>query len=109
VYCPICGDHMDTEGATFECVRGEMVLSMDMAKGLHESFVARSVPPIEPTRVPSPSFRWGGIWFCPGCGIQMEDVAGTNGVKCSQCGGNLGPFIYMLIERHFHRSGDGSG
>jgi hypothetical protein len=45
MYCPICGDRMDTEGETLKCVRGEMVLSMDMAKGLHESFVARSVPP----------------------------------------------------------------
>jgi hypothetical protein len=79
-------------------------LSKDlMAKGLYQSFVARSVRPIEPTPA---SFRRGGVWFCPGCGIQMEDAPGTNGVKCTQCGGNLGPFIYKLVELHPHRFGD---
>jgi tRNA(Ile2) C34 agmatinyltransferase TiaS len=106
MYCPKCGDPMDAEGATFKCARGEMILSMDMAKGLHESFVAPTVPPQKPTHLESPSFRSGGDWFCPGCGVQMEDIPGTNGVKCSQCGGNLGPFIYMLIELHPHRFGD---
>jgi hypothetical protein len=104
MHCPKCGDAMDEDDATAKCVRGEMELSQFLAKGLHDSFVARSVAPKQP--VPSKAFRWGGSWFCPGCGVLMSEVPDTNGVICPDCGGNLGPFIYQLIEHHPHRFGD---
>lgn len=83
-----------------------MPLSLSMGKGLYESFVARSVPPKDPIRT---GFRWGGTWYCPGCGVQMQEVSGTNGVVCPKCGGNLGPFIYRLVELHPHRFGGKRG
>lgn len=80
-----------------------MLLTQHMAKCLHESFIARSVPPKEP--IPTDSFRWGGTWYCPGCGVQMQEIPATNGVVCPKCGGTLGPFLYRLVERHPHRFG----
>jgi len=103
MYCPKCGDALKEDGEFLACERGEMQLSQHLAKGLFDSFVTRSVPPKEP--VPS-TFRWGGTWFCPCCGVAMQEAVGTNGIICPKCGGILGPFIYQLIEFHPHRFGD---
>jgi hypothetical protein len=73
MYCPKCGARMDAEGEIFKCVRGEMVLSMDLAKGLYQSFVARSVPPIEPTPSIVPSGR----------GLVLSRMRDSNG-RCSR-------------------------
>ena len=103
MYCPKCGDELDESGTEIQCVRGQMGLSQHLARGLYASFVARTVPPRE---LGPASFRWGGVWFCPGCGIEMKEVVGTNGVLCPACKGNLGPFIYEIVEFHPHRFGD---
>jgi hypothetical protein len=102
MFCPKCGDAMSEDGPEIECVRGQMGLSQFLAKRLSDSFVARSVPPKEPVPI---GYRIGGTWFCPGCGVEMEEVAGTNGMICPDCKGNLGPFIFELVEFHPHRFG----
>lgn len=104
MYCPMCGDKLKQDGETFTCMRGELDLTVHMARLLHASFVERSVPPKQPVAI---KFRMGGTWFCPGCGVQMQEASGTNGVICPKCGGNLGPFLYELIEFNTpHRNGD---
>lgn len=103
MYCPKCGDVLVEEGATYSCRRGEMQMSQHMANCLRDSFVLRCVPPEQAVAT---SFRWGGQWYCPGCGVLMSEITGTNGVECPRCRGNLGPFIYGLIEHNPHKFGD---
>jgi hypothetical protein len=96
------GDELKEEGRSFTCVRGGMALVQSTAKGLYETFISRAIPFKGPVKSDRESF-WGGEWFCPACGIQMEVVPWTKGMRCPQCGGNLGPFIYWLIEAHYHK------
>jgi len=84
-------------------VRGEMLLTQQIANGLREAFIARTVPRKKPTPA---TFHSGGTWFCPSCGVPMQEISGTNGVVCPKCCGNLGLFLYWLIERHPHRFGN---
>jgi len=81
-----------------------MELSKHMAELLFDAFIAQSVPPKDPVR--PKSFRWGGAWFCLRCEKQMDEAVDSNAVQCQVCGGNLGPFIYELIEFHPHRFAD---
>jgi len=100
MHCPYCGDSLKEQNGTFICVGGEMELSKHAGDGIYESFILRSSPPKQP--VPS-TFRWGGHWFCPACGIEMEQTLNANGMLCPRCRGNLGPFIYELIEFNPHK------
>jgi hypothetical protein len=117
MYCPKCGDLMEETDASdfrelygptcrimYRCARGDMYLSPKMATDLYDSFVAKTAPPAKPA---PQSFRWGSGWHCPLCGVPMEELKGTNAVLCPICGGNLGPFIYHLVELHPHRSDNG--
>jgi hypothetical protein len=116
MYCPKCGELMEEiewygstelrKEVTYKCPRGYMELSLDLAKRLHEAFIARSVPPKEPVATGRSSFFWGGNWFCPACGVSMKEIQGTTAVVCPNCRGNLGPFIYHLIELHPHSPRD---
>jgi DNA-directed RNA polymerase subunit RPC12/RpoP len=100
MYCPYCGDLLKEKNGTFVCVRGETELSPHVGRGIYDSFILKSVP----HKKPAPStFRWGGHWYCPACGMEMEQLPGTNGMICSHCSGNLGPFIYELIELNWHK------
>ena len=93
-------DTLVQQDTHFRCERGDMTLSVHMARHLWTSFIDHSEPHREP--VPS-TFRWGGNWFCPHCGVKMREIASTNGVLCPKYGGNLGPMIYELIEFNYHR------
>jgi hypothetical protein len=84
---------------TFMCVAGDMPLSRHLHDELSAVFVhrARSARPR--------SLDWGGVWFCPGCGV--EATTDQQHVRCGQCGEYLDEFLYELVEIHPHRSGDG--
>ena len=85
------------------CVSGDMWLSQMMERGLREVFVEESRPAmVKPRRE---GFRWGGRWFCPRCGVEMQE--GQDSVTCPRCGKQLDEFIYELMELHPHLRPDG--
>jgi hypothetical protein len=43
----------------------------------------------------------GGRWFCPGCGVRMQEVEGR--IACPVCDRCLNEFVIGLIERHPHQ------
>lgn len=93
----MCGVPMTAtgDGATLECVPGRMELSAVLRDGLVEVFVERRR---SAKRV---AFRWGGQWFCPGCGVPM--LVDDEHVRCPRCGEHLDEFVYQLVEIHPHR------
>jgi tRNA(Ile2) C34 agmatinyltransferase TiaS len=103
MYCPKCGDRMETHGDKLKCTQGEMELTLDMATGLRESFgeTGTSVA----SKTPRPPSRRSG-WFCPGCGVPMKETSEPRGVKCPRCGRTLGKFVWALIVHHPHKFGD---
>lgn len=97
MYCPKCGEVLKEVDRELTCTRGNMGLSQKMANDLNECFIIGSRQPSEREF----NLRWGGTWFCPGCGVQM--IEGDKGaVRCPQCHKNLCEFIYSLVERHPH-------
>jgi len=97
MYCPKCSDDLVSVEGELTCVRGEMSLSKSIEKSLFDYFIVNvNAPPEKEYDV-----RWGGNWYCPGCGIKMvEEEKGA--VRCPQCKKNLGSFIYRLVEIHPH-------
>jgi rubrerythrin len=95
---------MEKHGDTLKCIQGEMELTVDTATGLRESFEDNTTSlgdatPRKPVSV------WSG-WFCPGCGVPMEETSKPRSVKCPKCGRTLGKFVWGLVEHHPHRFGD---
>lgn len=97
MFCPKCGDTLEDVNGELTCVRGDMGLSQDMARRLSECYVTRTRLPAEPKN----AARWGGTWYCPGCGIQAEEDDGA--VRCPHCGLSMNEFLYPLVELHPHR------
>lgn len=97
MFCPRCGKPMEFADGTFKCVSGDMPLSRHLHDRLSEVFVAR-------TRSARPiSLKWGGEWFCPGCGAAAP-IDGAH-VRCERCRECLDEFLYELVELHPHRKG----
>jgi rubrerythrin len=79
-----------------------MELSQHMAERLHSCFVSKTEQP-EEFRFTSGGYRFGGRWFCPGCGVLMyEEPPGA--VRCPKCGRNIGRYLHELVELHPHLS-----
>jgi rubrerythrin len=95
---------MAAHGDTLKCIQGEMELTLDMATGLRQSF--EDNPTSREDATPKkPISGWSG-WFCPGCGVPMEETSEPRNVKCPKCGRCLGKFVWALIEHHPHKFGD---
>jgi rubrerythrin len=73
-----------------------MPLSVHLAEGLAECYVAESRRPSDQPLRYSP----GGEWFCPACGVRT--LTGADFVKCPRCDRALNEFIQELIEYHPH-------
>jgi hypothetical protein len=102
MYCPKCGDSLKEQGGVLLCERGQMELSKNMAEQLYSCFVSKAKEP-EEFRFTVAGYRFGGQWFCPGCGVLMiEEEPGL--VRCPQCGRNVGKYLPQLIELHPHIS-----
>jgi len=100
MYCPKCGDPLTDERGVFLCERGEMQLSKNMGERLYSCFVSKAEEP-EEFRFTEAGYRFGGQWFCPGCGVlTREEEPGA--VRCPQCGRNMGKYLHQLIELHPH-------
>jgi hypothetical protein len=95
VFCPWCGEGMVVKNGEVTCVSGDMGLSQKMHDRLAEVFILHA------RRSPPRAFRWGGRWFCPGCGGPME--TDSEHVRCETCGEYLDEFIPGLVELHPHR------
>jgi hypothetical protein len=97
MFCPKCGRELVDTGRELTCLSGQMGLSQRMAARLIECFVLKAREP----RDVRAGFKWGGTWFCPGCGVRArEEESGV--VRCPVCRSNLGEFLYELIELHPH-------
>jgi hypothetical protein len=96
MFCPKCGDRLAEVDGELTCVRGKMGLSERMRNDLDECFVSRLREP--PDR--KFDFRWGGTWFCPGCGKPMVEEAGA--ICCPDCRRNISGFLKHLIDLHPH-------
>jgi hypothetical protein len=100
MYCPKCGNPLKENSGVFLCERGQMELSRLMAGSLYSGFVSKTEQP-EDFGFGNEAYRFGGKWFCPGCGVLMkEEMPGA--VKCPQCGRNIGKYLHQLIELHPH-------
>ncbi len=98
MYCPKCGELLvDVEGE-LTCLAGEMGLARLMAEELYDCFVAGTRQPVERAF----HFRWGGNWFCPGCGVKMIEPE-QGAVICPQCHKNISTYLHQLIELHPHK------
>ena len=96
MYCPKCGDELISSPHGLFCQKGNMHLSQLMEKRLLACFVTKTEKPREFQL----TYRSGGHWFCPGCGISVSEENGYN--RCSKCHRNLNEFIYHLVEIHPH-------
>ena len=103
LFCPRCGDALsELPDGILQCERGQMQLSRDLARAFHDCFVTEVRLPREPdlTRMRYPA-GIGGIWFCPGCGVQAREDTPWD-LRCPQCSRSLFSFVRPLIELHFH-------
>lgn len=109
MYCPKCGDVLRETNETFTCLRGDMELSQHLATHLFVCFVSKSEQPKEPPSVNEITYKGGvgGLWFCPGCGVSMEEKTPW-AVRCPQCGRSIWQFLHELIEIHPHKADNGN-
>jgi hypothetical protein len=88
---------MEFAGRSYACRRGEMELSVNVAR-LLEDYIRRGSPSQSAT---TGSVRWGTGWFCPADGTPMTETSG--GARCPGCQQTLpGTTLYHLIELHPH-------
>lgn len=102
MFCPKCGNHLSETDHGFMCEQGQMEVVPELAQRLRDCYISKSREPHE-LRF---NFREGGRWFCPGCGVLAEEIAGY--VRCPQCKRSLNEFLRVLIERHPHSDGNGA-
>jgi len=102
MFCPKCGDKMGQVNGLWTCRRGEMPLSPRMSEIFTDIYVLKN----RPSEHRPITFKRGGLWYCPGCGVPAEERDGS--VTCNQCGQFLDEFLWHLIELHPHRTKNGS-
>ncbi len=100
MYCPKCGDSLKEDRGLFLCERGQMELSPFMAERLYSGFVTKTEDPKD-FRFTKEGYHFGGLWFCPGCGVLMNEEE-PGAVKCPQCLRNIGQYLQQLMELHPH-------
>ena len=97
MHCTRCGSQMrPTETGELVCAKTGAHLSRVAAESLQECFIDRR-------RIPSSSplsFRSGGPWFCPACGVDM--TVGDGSVQCPQCDRFLNEFVHALVDLNPH-------
>lgn len=95
---------MEDINGVWTCRRGDMPLSPRLSAAFVDRYVLKSRAPAEHRRA---AVRWGGVWYCPGCGVRLEERDGS--VACHECGQSLNEFLYELIEVHPHKTGTDIG
>jgi hypothetical protein len=97
MYCPKCGDVLEQINGVWVCRRGDMPLSNRLSAAFEDQYVLK----IRATEYRPAALRWGGVWYCPGCGVRLEERDGL--VACHECGRSLNEFLHELIELHPHQ------
>lgn len=100
MYCPKCGNSLKEQLGIFVCERGQMELSRFMAERLYSGFVSNTEEP-EDFRFTKAGYHFGAQWFCPGCGVLMNEEE-PGAVRCPQCRRNIGKYLHQLTELHPH-------
>ena len=99
MHCPRCGAVLEEEdGLARRCAPGAMRLSEHLTRALDDCYVKNVRAPRE-GRLP---FRVGGTWYCPGCGVMLEEPS-VGEVRCPACKRSLVEFIRHLVELHPHK------
>jgi len=88
MYCPKCGHSLKEQHGVFFCERSQMELSHFMAERLYSGFVSKTEKP-EEFRFNKAGHRFGGQWFCPGCGVPINEEE-LGAVRCPQYKRNIG-------------------
>lgn len=98
MFCPKCGTILSETPSGLTCQPGEMEITKELEKRLHECYTLKSRTPRE-TRM---AVTIGGQWHCPQCGVATLEKDGI--IRCPQCQLSLNEFIFSLVEHHYHRS-----
>lgn len=99
MYCPKCGDALTRRpNGELACEHGDMGLSQDLERRLHECFVVNTREP----RDIMASYAIGGKWWCPGCGVQATEM-NPRDLRCPSCQRSLVEVLHALVEIHPHR------
>jgi len=96
MFCPYCGSSLRTVDSGEMMCEADAVFSRHIRDLLTEVYGHDSTP--EPEA--APTTRWGGAYFCPGCGVATEDEDGY--IRCPRCQRSLNRFLYELIELNPH-------
>jgi hypothetical protein len=103
LFCPKCGDQLtQDENGHFECIRGQMPLSLSLEQQLCDCYVTQVRRPLDLvfTYAGKPHMI-GGNWYCPGCGALAQEIS-PGDLRCLICSRSLVEFLYSLIELHPH-------
>lgn len=97
MFCPRCGDVLTRiEDGRLMCINGQMEVTKALEKKLEECYVLKLRQPREGKF----SSRIGGQWFCPQCGVLIQEQDGD--LRCSSCHQTINEFIFSLVEFHPH-------
>jgi hypothetical protein len=106
LFCPKCGDQLaQDENGHFECVRGQMPLSLRLERQLCDCYVSQVRRPRDMTfTYGGQPHTVGGDWYCPGCGVLIQELS-PGDLRCPICSQSIVEFIHSLIELHPHFDG----
>jgi predicted amidophosphoribosyltransferase len=102
MYCPKCGKDMEQINGVWTCRRGDMPLSERVSAAFVDTYVLK----IRANEHKRTALKWGGVWYCPGCGVRLQEQDGL--LACRECGRSLNEFLYDLIELHPHKNEPGN-
>lgn len=108
MFCPKCGAEFTGQidprlpTAVFYCPSGDMPTSWNPTTVLRQRYGSDRSNEVPQSALPvfSRQFHGGHRWFCPGCGVRLNER-----LECEQCGKHLRDLVYVLVELHPHRSG----
>jgi rubrerythrin len=108
MFCPKCGEELVRKNGELTCVRGTMGVTQDVEAILSERFRAHKPSPKRASIAPvirmfpspmktGPRFLPSYPWFCPGCGVVLDDK-----MRCPECDVSIADLQGPLLERHPH-------